>query len=213
MTSGSEEEAVRTRKFAAPSLLRSALIDTLRRMLLQDGTTSKSLSPTESFLLKAEKLPGASATQLPGFTFYRRVAPPGQVIADPASADSGPGHWTPCYAFTLSTMCPGDIRMADHFNQFAPDVSFRVRASLASLTLSQATFTNFFVVSVLLLSGSRKSLIYGRPPAGWSMDGETRRAKLYQKEGIRGEEQNVRMVPFETGPLKEVLSEEFGYRF
>jgi hypothetical protein len=82
-----------------------------------------------------------------------------------------------------------------------------------------APFMSFFVVSILLPSGSRKSLIYGtgNVPEGMSMGdgggGKRVKAKLYEKEGIKGEEREVRWVEFETESVRKVLKEEFGYEF
>lgn len=171
----------------------------LSRMLLKDGSTSRSLSPNESFLLRAEILPGgANGEQYPGYTFYRRVLPANGIIASPETADAGPGHWSPCYHFTLSTLSPLDIIMSNFYNEKAPE----------------APFVNFFVVSKLLTSGARKSLIFGLFGGNATKGlGDTPTAKLYTKEGLMGEEKDVRWIPFETAPIREILKKEFGYSF
>lgn len=54
---------------------------------------------------------------------YRRVLPPGQTIDSPATAGQGPGYWTPCYHFSLSTMSPDDIIMLNHYNGLSSGLS------------------------------------------------------------------------------------------
>lgn len=86
--------------------------------------------------------------------------------------------------------------MLNHYNETHPD----------------APFISFFVVSQLQPSGGRKTLAYGNAPA--DLDGvEGRKAKLYQKEGILGEETNIEWIDFETGPMRRVLEKEFGFVF
>lgn len=41
----------------------------------------------------------------------------------------------------------------------------------------------------------------------------TKMAKLYTKEGIRGEETDVEWVPFETESVRKVLAREFQFKF
>lgn len=84
-----------------------------------DGATQGSVSSVESFKLVHEKLPIEQAHEdaADGFTLYRRVPVKGQRIKSAKEADSVPGHWTPCYHFTLSTMSPGDIDMANYYNE------------------------------------------------------------------------------------------------
>lgn len=169
---------------------------------MKDGQTSPSLSPCEAFLLTSGTLPSASLA-LPGWTFSRRVVPPHTTIPSHSLASEGPGYWSPCYHFTLSSLCPTDIAMASFYNERSPE----------------APFMSFFVVSILLATGSRKSLIYGtgKVPEGMSMGdgggGERVKGKLYEKEGIKGEEREVRWVEFETESVRKVLEEEFGYEF
>lgn len=174
------------------------------RILLKDGETSPSLSPTESFRLVKEVLPvGADSIledRASGFSLYRRVLPPNTNITSHENADSGPGHWTPCIHFTLTTLCPADILMANYFNQHAPT----------------APFVNFFVVSILLKTGARRTISFGAPPVDMNVggaQGTKLQAKLYTKEGIRGEEFDVEWVDFETGPVRAVLEREFGFKF
>ena len=176
----------------------------MHRLLLKDGETSPSLSPTESFRLVEEVLPVDKTSILedrpPGFTLYRRVLPPNTKIESHETAGSGPGHWTPAYHFTLSTLSPADIHMASYYNEHAPD----------------APFVNFFVVSVLLKTGARRTLSYGVAPVDMNAggaEGTIRQAKLYTKEGSKGEEYDVEWVEFETGPVRAVLEREFDFKF
>lgn len=75
-----------------------------------DGSTAPSLSKSESFLIKFEKMPVGNLTTYAdppdGFTLYRRVVDAGFEIKDHSVADSGPGYWTPC-------VCPSFIRTHD----------------------------------------------------------------------------------------------------
>ncbi|KAK4706012.1 hypothetical protein P7C70_g185, partial [Phenoliferia sp. Uapishka_3] len=173
-------------------------------ILLKDGQTSPSLSRTESFLLIEETMPDNSTTileDLPlGFTLYRRVLPPGLTISSPLTASTGPGHWSPCIHFSLTTLSPSDITMANYYNEHHPN----------------APFVNFFVVSILLKNGKRRTISYGAAPVDMNVGGAQgtgRKAKLYTKEGVRGVEEDVSWVEFETGALREVLEREFGFRF
>ncbi|KAL8283224.1 hypothetical protein RQP46_006002 [Phenoliferia psychrophenolica] len=173
-------------------------------IMLKDGETSPSLSPAESFRLVEEVLPVDSTSILEdrahGFSLYRRVVPPNTKIESHVTADLGPGHWTPCIHFTLTTLSPSDILMASYYNEHAPD----------------APFKNFFVVSVLLQSGARRTISFGNPPVDMDTKGAQatkRQAKLYSKEGIRGEEFDVEWVDFETGPVRAVLERDFGFKF
>lgn len=174
----------------------------LIRLLLRDGQTSPSLSPSESFRLVAEDLP-EDATSIHmdsahGFTLYRRaVSPPIQISHE--TAGSGPGHWTPCIHFTLSTLSPGDIDIANYYNENAP----------------QAPFMSFFVVSKLLPDGKRRTISFRAAPVDMNEGGAgttKRQAKLYTKEGVLGEETDVEFVDFETGPIGEALVREFGFK-
>ncbi|SCV69018.1 BQ2448_2038 [Microbotryum intermedium] len=171
-------------------------------ILLEDGATSRSLSKNESFLLRKQSMDVNSLEEVhdppSGWTLYRRVLPRGTVVEDASNLDPSPGYWSPCVHFTLESILPSDVAMAEYFNSHAPTAPFMI----------------FFVVSILLPSGARKTLSYGAPPIDLK-DGEDNliKAKLYTKEGIKGEEEDVQFVPFETGPMREVLEREFGFRF
>ena len=97
-------------------------------------------------------------------------------------------------------MSPEDIVMGDFFNSRHPT----------------APWASIFLVSKLLPTGSRRTLCHGIPAidqhAPVHPDGK-KLAKLYSKEGIKGEEYDVDWVVFETGPMRGVLEKEFNFRF
>ncbi|KAK4053802.1 hypothetical protein OIV83_001458 [Microbotryomycetes sp. JL201] len=176
-------------------------------MRLKNGATSSSLSPVESFYLKAENLPTGNSNSIldpaPGFTIYRRVCPKGVKVRDPQSAELAAGeYFTPCVHFTLQTISPDDIKMSTYYNETHPD----------------APFVNFFVVSRLLPSGARRTLSFGPPPIDMREGNEAEAAqkhmaKLYTKDGIKGDETDVEWVAFKVGAMRAVLAREFGFRF
>ncbi|KAK4058845.1 hypothetical protein OIO90_000291 [Microbotryomycetes sp. JL221] len=178
-----------------------------RPIRLQDGATSASLSLVESFYLKAEDLPTGNCKSImdpaPGYTIYRRVCPRGRTVKDATSLELEDGEfWTPCVHFTLQTISPDDILMSTHYNETHP----------------KAPFVNFFVVSLLLPSGARRTLSYGPPPIDMQEGNEEeaagrRMAKLYTKNGIKGEEFDVDWIPFKVGPMKTTLQREYGFKF
>ena len=99
----------------------------------------------------------------------------------------------------------------------------------------QAPFVNFFVCSLLLPSGARKTLAYGSPPIDMvSEEGEPLKVeeklqavRLHSFSlprctdiGSRAEtlhearrETDVKFVDFQVGPIREVLEKEFGFKF
>lgn len=80
------------------------------------------------------------------------------------------------------------------------------RASRAE-THPAAPFVNFFVVSILLPSGARRTLGYSQ--ALGKEEGGRKLAKIWTKEGVKGDEYDVDWIPFETGPIGDVLRREF----
>ncbi|GAA5987844.1 hypothetical protein JCM5350_003169 [Sporobolomyces pararoseus] len=169
-----------------------------------DGSTAPSLSKSESFMIKFEKMPVGELTTYAdppdGFTLYRRVVDVGYEIVDHRTASEGPGYWTPCIHCSVASMSPEDIVMGDFFNSRHPT----------------APWASIFLVSKLLPTGARRTLCHGIPAidqhAPVHPDGK-KLAKLYSKEGIKGEEYDVDWVVFETGPMREVLEKEFNFRF
>jgi hypothetical protein len=151
-----------------------------------------------------------------GFTLYRRVVPAGVEIEDPATAGEGPGFWTPAMhltvrflssslcaelttpLFQIATIAPEDMVVADFYSSFHPE----------------AAWTNAFIASILLPSGARRTLVHGIAAIERDAPNDGKRyAKLYEKEGIKGDETAVRWIPFETQPVREVLESEFGFSF
>jgi len=131
-----------------------------------------------------------------GWTLYRRVVPAGTIIRSHVEAKSGPGYYTPCVHFSLATLAPLDIVTADFYNSQHPS----------------ATWASIFLTSRLLPNGARRSLCHGIPAieAGAPQDGR-KYAKLYSKEGIKGEEYDVEWIPFDTQAIGAVLEREFGF--
>ncbi|GAA5996303.1 uncharacterized protein JCM10292_007521 [Rhodotorula paludigena] len=170
-------------------------------ILLRDGATSLSLSKSESFLLKEEPMPlgelvSTTHDAYPGWTLYRRVVDAGVVIRSAEEAHRIKGHWTPCIHFTLATIAPEDVTMGDFFNS----------------RHEQAPWANIFLISLLLPNGARRSLCHGIPAieAGAPQDGH-KYAKVYTKEGIKGEEYDVEWVPYNTQAMRRVLQRDFGF--
>ncbi|GAA5868432.1 hypothetical protein JCM8547_006274 [Rhodosporidiobolus lusitaniae] len=169
---------------------------------LRDGATCGSLSPSESFMLKKESLPIGDLTTIidppQGWTLYRRVVPDGVTIEDHAKAGEGPGYWTPAQHLTIATIAPEDMVVADFYSSKHPE----------------AAWTNAFISSLLLPNGARRTLVHGISALQrGAPDDEKTYAKLYTKGTVAGKETDVEWVPFETGPIREVLGREFGYRF
>ncbi|GAA5978889.1 hypothetical protein JCM11641_003604 [Rhodosporidiobolus odoratus] len=170
-------------------------------MPLRDGATTGSLSPSESFLLRKEKLlVGDLPTFLDppeGWMLYRRIVPARYVIKDHTKADDEPGHWTPAFHLT-GTTSPSDQLVADYWSSNASD----------------APWTNAFISSLLLPDGARRTLVHGIPAIERDAPADGKKyAKLYTKEAIKGEEYDVAWIPFETGPIRQVLEREFSYLF
>ncbi len=106
--------------------------------------------------------------------------------------------------------------MMNHYNgePMPPSVRSHFRAS--RLTSPRATcaeshpdapFVNFFVASILLPDGARRTLGYSK--ALRKEEGGREYAKVWTKQGVTGAEFDVEWVPFETGPIGDVLRREF----
>ncbi|KAK4688964.1 hypothetical protein P7C73_g1140, partial [Tremellales sp. Uapishka_1] len=165
------------------------------RILLQDGQTSRSLLSTESFRLRQEVLRVDSDIwhdPPSGFSVYRRVTPPDYPIIDSSNADATPGFWTLMYHFAETSLSPGDAMVCNFFNEKHP----------------QATWATFFVVSLMLPNGARRTLARSS-----TLKDEKGRAKLYTKAGITATDESVEWIDFDTRAIGEVLRKDFGYRF
>ena len=66
-------------------------------------------------------------------------------------------------------------------------------------------------MSLPLLNGARRTLGYS--DALGKEEGGRKFAKVWTKEGIKGEEYDVEWVPFETGPIGDVLRKQFWGKF
>lgn len=169
-----------------------------------NGATAPSLSKSESFLIKFEKMPMGEVTLYAdppdGFTLYRRVVEAGVEIKDHRVASDGPGYWTPCIHCSIASLSPEDLIIGDFFNSNHPT----------------APWANIFLVSLLLPNGARRTLCHGIPAidqhAPTHPDGK-KLAKLYSKEGIKGSEYDIEWIVFETRPIRDVLEREFNFRF
>jgi len=135
---------------------------------------------------------------VPGWTLYRRVAPAGEAVF-PINPASPAAHWTPHFHFKLISIPTLDIQLYNHY----------------SATHHLAFFTGHWLVTRALpgTGGARRSMMFRERP------GQTgkRTAKLATTGGTeaRGstESRDVEYVEMETGPVKEVLAREFGFKF
>ncbi|GAA6060951.1 hypothetical protein JCM10212_006533 [Sporobolomyces blumeae] len=168
---------------------------------LSNGETVMGLNDYEAFRLVEEFLPmtpGRSQPidQLKGWTFYRRITPPGRRVELPIDASS-PGHWVPFFHFHLSSIPLLDFKLYHHF----------------SASHELASFTAFWLVTRLIpdSGGARRSMMYAEKA------GEGTRAKVYTTGGhdAKGslEGRDVEWVEMETETMREYLKKEFGFGF
>lgn len=135
---------------------------------------------------------------IPGWTLYRRIAPVG-TPAWPISDATDGAYWSPHLHFQLISLPTLDLQLYNHF----------------SATHELAHFTAFWLVTRLIpgTGGARRSMMFGERP---DQEGP-RRAKLMTtggREGKGGKEQrDIGWVGMETGPMKEALTREFGFKF
>ncbi|KAI5480599.1 hypothetical protein MNV49_000295 [Pseudohyphozyma bogoriensis] len=174
--------------------------DVLRRIALKDGATSDSTNPSDCYVLRHESLPlppTASASLLhpdPAkyFIIYRWST--SLPLANPSDASSG--FWTPLYAFQLQTVLAADFVVMNHYNS----------------THLSAAFTTLLVVSRLNeKDGSRTTLQY-RVPGEKDEDGKTF-AQLLTTGGKDAKQNEPQWIDMKTGPIKEVLVRDFGFKF
>lgn len=135
---------------------------------------------------------------LRGWTLYRRVAPAGEPVF-PINPASPSAHWTPHFHFHLVSLPVLDIQLYNHY----------------SATHDLAFFTGHWLVTRVLpgTGGARRSMMFRERPG---QPGK-RMAKLTTTGGreARGstEARDVEWVEMETGPMKECLESEFGFKF
>ncbi|KAF8173886.1 hypothetical protein K438DRAFT_1683119 [Mycena galopus ATCC 62051] len=159
------------------------------------------LNDFEAYRLVYETLPlsphmSQPVDNVPGYTLYRRIAPVGTPHALPITAAS-PGYWSPLFHFLLISVPLADFRLYHHF----------------SASHEMGTFTAFWLITRLIpgSGGARRSMMYAET------EGKGKRAKVYTTGGpeAQGSEEgrDVEWVEMETGPVKEYLTKEFGFKF
>ncbi|KAJ7124502.1 arylamine N-acetyltransferase 1 [Mycena epipterygia] len=170
-----------------------------------EGETIMGLNDFEAYHLVYEPLPlSPNMTRpidvIPGYTLYRRIAPVGTPHVLPITAAS-PGYWSPLFHFQLATASLADFMLYHHFSASHPPAQ------------GLAAFTGFWLVTRIIpgSGGARRSMMYAEK------EGEGKRAKVYTTGGpeAQGSEQgrDVEWVEMETGPMKEYLTREFGFKF
>ncbi|KAJ7166049.1 arylamine N-acetyltransferase 1 [Mycena filopes] len=165
------------------------------------GETIIGLNEFEAYRLVYEQLPLSphqtpSIDTIAGYTLYRRFAPVGTAHTLPITAAS-PGYWSPLFHFLLASVPLADYMLYHHF----------------SASHELAAFTAFWLVTRIIpgSGGARRSMMYAEK------EGQGTKAKVYTTGGPegRGSEQgrDVEWVEMETGPMKEYLATEFGFKF
>ncbi|KAJ7054679.1 arylamine N-acetyltransferase 1 [Mycena amicta] len=151
------------------------------------------LNEFEGYRLIHEHLPlnpnvARPIDSIPGYTLYRRVAPVGTSLSLPITDDS-PGYWSPQFHFYLISVSKPDFMLYHHYSASHPN----------------ASFTAFWLVTRLIPGGkgARLQMMYA------DKEGEGRKAKA--QGSLEG--RDVQWVDMETGPMKEFLVKNFGYRF
>ncbi|GAA5900594.1 uncharacterized protein JCM6883_002892 [Sporobolomyces salmoneus] len=169
---------------------------------LSHGETVRGLNDYEAFRLVEEYLPLSSSQtrpidELKGWTFSRRITPPGLPIALPITPSS-PGYWSPQFHFQVISVPLLDFRLYHHFSATSEEI---------------ASFTKFWLVTKLLpnTGGARRSMMYAEK------EGEGKTAKVYTTGGhdAKGslEGRDVEWVEMKTGTVKAYLKKEFGFGF
>lgn len=133
-----------------------------------------------------------------GWTLYRRVAPEGEAVF-PINATSPTAHWTPHFHFLPISIPVLDIQLYNHY----------------SATHDLAFFTGHWLVTRVIpgTQGARRTMMYRERP---DQPGK-RLAKLVTTGGVEAKgstaSRDVEWVEMETGPMKECLEKEFGFKF
>ncbi|KAJ7165648.1 arylamine N-acetyltransferase 1 [Mycena crocata] len=165
------------------------------------GETILGLNDFEAYRLLHEPLPLSPHMTppldvVPGYTLYRRIAPVGTPHVPPITAAS-PGYWSPLFHFQLLSVPLADFMLYHHF----------------SASHELAAFTAFWLVTRIIpgSGGARRSMMYAEK------EGQGTRAKVYTTGGPEGqgseEGREVEWVDMETGPMREYLTKEFGFKF
>ncbi|KAF8173758.1 hypothetical protein K438DRAFT_1849925 [Mycena galopus ATCC 62051] len=165
------------------------------------GEIISGLNEFEAYRLIYETLPlspnmSQPIDTIPGYTLYRRIAPVGTPHVLPITAAS-PGYWSPLFHFLLISTPLADFRLYHHF----------------SASHEMAAFSAFWLITRIIpgSGGARRSMMYAET------EGKGTRAKVYTTGGpeAQGSEEgrDVEWVEMETGPVKEYLTKEFGFKF
>ncbi|KAK7053740.1 peptidase-S9 domain-containing protein, partial [Favolaschia claudopus] len=166
-----------------------------------EGETILGLNDFEAYRLVYEILPLSPnmtppVDNIPGYTLYRRFGPVGTPHTLPISADS-PGYWSPLFHCFLVSVPIADFMLYHHF----------------SASHELAAFSAFWLITRIIpgSGGARRSMMYAEK------EGQGKRAKVYTTGGFEGrgseEGRDVEWVDMETGPVKEYLTREFGFKF
>ncbi|GAA5993162.1 hypothetical protein JCM5350_005390 [Sporobolomyces pararoseus] len=169
---------------------------------LSNGEVVRGLNDYEAFQLVEEYLPlGPDQTrpidEIKGWTFSRRISPPGQPVSLPIDSTRSPGYWSPLFHFQVISIPLLDFRLYHHF----------------SASHELASFTAFWLVTKLIPNsgGARRSMMYAEKAD------EGTRAKVYTTGGhdAKGslEGRDVEWVEMETEKMKAYLKNEFGFGF
>lgn len=152
---------------------------------LEHGAVSHSLVSAESVVLRQEPLPGADVDALPdngnGWTLWREYT----------DKDSGEKHWSPCYAFILSSFTHYDFTCFSYFSSFHPT----------------AVFPAVLLVTRLTKNGSRLTLQYDR-----KMEAEGKKARYFVREGEMGKIIEEQEVDLTYGAMSAILRRKFGFK-
>lgn len=170
---------------------------------MEDNAAVPGLNPYEAFTLVQEPLPFTPSADspidvIPGWTLYRRVAPPRTPTPLPITPSS-PGYWMPVYHFHLSSLSLLNLGLLHHY----------------SATHELAAFTSFFLVTKLLpgTGGARRSIMYGKK----DVEAGRTRAKVHTTGGNEAEgatdARDIEWVEMETGEMRGYLEKEWGFRF
>jgi hypothetical protein len=119
------------------------------------------------------------------------------------------------YHFVPQSLSPVDFVVINHYNETNRRVHVQ-RSSLLTFCKANAIWAETFLCTQLLPDGSRRTLVASGARPSWMFQGlpqdGRRRAKLYTKNGILGEETDVEWLEFDTQAIRKVLERDFGFR-
>ncbi|KAI5476222.1 hypothetical protein MNV49_007984 [Pseudohyphozyma bogoriensis] len=162
---------------------------------LKDGARGESLDPKTAFKVTYGPLPHHDLSSVfpdsePRYTYWRWETTQGDVatVEDPST-----GYWWPLFSFLLQSVNSTDLEVASHY----------------ACTHRDATFTSLLMVNVYKPGGGFKNFGFRR---GGKREGYEGEWAQFEEDGP-GEETREYWVEMKTGPLVEVLTKEFGFRF